>query len=297
MTASFNKTVAEQGYITVDPKPTEEELTRFYRDLYYQDPETVASSYQSSYSDEEIAHRRLLSDLCLYAISQCRPLGPQASFLEIGCGEGWTLKAAQDRGYDVAGVEFSEAGIERFHPELRDSVDFGDAYAILDRMVEVGRNFDVCVMENVIEHVIDPADLMTRIRRVVAANGLIVVKAPNDYSKLQTSLLESGALEDEFWFAPPEHLSYFNTGTIVTFAESLGFSVRDLYCDFPVDFYLANRNSNYARDRSKGRDAHIAKIQLDLLMAQNGLDAYLDLCRAWARCGVGRNFTLIVESA
>ena len=77
--------------------------------------------------------------------------------LEIGCGEGgWFLKAADAAGYAVRGLDFSDDGLKRFNSAFLDRVTFGDAFEKLDALIAAGATADVCVMEHVLEHVLDP---------------------------------------------------------------------------------------------------------------------------------------------
>ncbi len=290
----YHKVQAAGGWITAEPKPSADELKEFYRTKYYQ--ELPSASYQPSYDESERNHRRLLSEVMMLAVAQARP-GPPGKFLDVGCGEGFSLAAAQAGGWDVAGVDFSDHGVRRFHPELLPAVRVGDAYALLDEMIGAGDRYDACVLRNVVEHVLDPADLLKRIHRVLAPGAVVAITVPNDYSPLQMEALSRGKIDREFWFGPPQHLHYFNIDNGTAFAKDCGLRVVDRFASFPIDFFLFHAGSNYVADPAQGKAAYRAMVDLDLLMSAQGLPQYLSLCRAMAECKVGRAFTMILGVA
>ncbi|NEQ36716.1 MAG: class I SAM-dependent methyltransferase [Okeania sp. SIO3I5] len=293
----FKKVKTPLGYIRVQPMPTKEELQLFYSQQYYQDEESLRQTgYEQSYDREEIAYRNLHSDLIIYALQNyCPNLIPsQVSFLEVGCGEGFLLSRAAERGWNVQGIDFSSYAIARFNPDMAERVTFGDAYKILEELFSSGKSFDFCVMQNVLEHVIDPEQLLQNIKKIIKPGGAILFIVPNDYSPLQMKALELGLIEEETWWSPPAHLSYFNIENCQEFVKSLGFKVIDVFSTFPVDIFLFHPESNYYKNRERGKDAHRARIRLELMMAEAGMDKYYAFCKSLAGVGMGRNFGLII---
>lgn len=281
------------GYFSVEPMPTTKELSEFYSKIYYQD--SASTTYQSSYTDEEIAQKKLRAELLLYSI-KAQLTEDQRSFLEVGCGEGFLLSAAVAHDFEVEGIDFSIHGIHEFHPELVNRVVVGDAFELLDEFIIENKSIDVCVLQNVLEHVIDPVSLLKRIKNLIGSSGFLAITVPNDYSVMQNKLIESGFINEEYWFLPPQHLHYFNVDTLSKFVNENGFEVIDTYGDFPIEMFLFHENSNYAVDSNKGKAAHNARVKIDLLLAQNGMKSYYEFCQALSACGVGRTVTVILKS-
>jgi len=282
------------GWRRVTPTPSAEALKAFYAQEYFQ---ASHGTYAPAYSDEEVAHRRLLARLLLAAIDEARgtPEGGTGNLLEIGCGEGWFLAAADGAGYAVKGLDFSQAGLAAFHPQFLDRAEFGDAFESLDRLIEAGERVDVCVMEHVLEHVADPAALLARLPRLLAPGGVVAITVPNDFSPLQLAARAAGAVDRDFWLAAPQHLNYFNAASLTAFLARAGFELAVAYASFPIDWFLLHPGSNYVADPAQGKPAHRARMAIDLVLAQAGMGAYLGLAKALFACGAGRSLTVIAR--
>src|SRR5579863_8697547 len=112
------------GWRLVQPRPTPDELKAFYANEYFQ---ASHGTYAPDYSADERAHRDLIARTLLFAVQNTR--GTEGGrFLEVGCGEGWLLATARAAGFEVSGLDFSDDGLRRFHPELLDRATFGDAF-------------------------------------------------------------------------------------------------------------------------------------------------------------------------
>jgi len=102
-------------------------------------------------------------------------------------------------------------------------------------------------------------------------------------------------VDHDYWFLPPQHLHYFNIDTIGPFMESVGFEVVDMFGDFPIELFLFHPGSNYAVNRENGPAAHRARVALDLLLAERGIENYYRFCQAMSACGIGRNVCVLVR--
>jgi SAM-dependent methyltransferase len=281
------------GWRSVAHKPTPAALKAFYAAEYFQQSH---GTYAKGYTDTERAHRALVADTLLHALHGVRGTSG-GRLLEVGCGEGWLLAAAARAGYEVSGLDFSEVGVAHFHPELAARVTFGDAFENLDALIETGARFDVVAMEHVLEHVLDPEALVRRLPRLIAPGGVVAITVPNDFSPLQRLARERGLIDRDFWVAPPQHLNYFDATSLDRFLARLGFELRLAYASFPIDWFLLHPGSNYVADPAAGKDAHRARMAIDLMLAREGMAAYLALGRAFYGCGAGRSLTAIAAPA
>lgn len=291
----YTQNISKHGFVSAFPLPSAEELADFYANLYYQKPQT--KTYQDSYSEWELQHKRLGADILIKAFEESvgHPLGAPEKYLDIGCGEGFTLHSARASGLAVSGFDFSSFALQKFHPDLLSSFQAGDAMTILPQLASNGVSFEYCSMLNVLEHVIDPIALLEGVKSVMAKGGRLAITVPNDFSAIQKKLRALGHLDRDFWFCPPQHLHYFNTKNLPGFLKELGFTLLDMYSGFPIDIFLLHPGSNYVANPDNGPHAHRARVEADLLLAESGAGAYLNLCRAMATCGLGRDFTVILQ--
>lgn len=292
----YKKEILDFGVCRADPIPTVQELQNYYTTKYYQDA-NGSTTYDAVYTNEELDHKRLESDLALLALSEkINDTNDKISLLEFGCGEGFFLKQASTQtNWDICGVDFSQFGLQKWHPEISDKCSFGDSYAYLDQYIQENKTFDICVLRNVLEHVVDPRKLLIDLKKILTQRGLLLITVPNDYSTTQMHAMKYGFIDHDFWFLPPDHLYYFNTTNIVSFVEDGGYEVLDMFSSFPVDFFLFHSGSNYVKERKNGKEAHFARVNLDLIMAKSGIKNLLNLYRSMAKCGVGRDITIILQ--
>jgi 2-polyprenyl-3-methyl-5-hydroxy-6-metoxy-1,4-benzoquinol methylase len=195
------------GFWRVKDLPDLQTLRAYYESRYYQ---TAQSNYRPTYPAEEVAWFHAKTERIATSIAEVRGVSG-GTVLDVGCGEGFAMDWFDRNGYAVRGVDFSRAGMEGAHPHLLDRLETGEVQELLDAHIAAGRTYDVIWLTNVLEHVIDPLALLTRLRQLQAAAGVLVVTVPNDGSAWQELLFSARAASRErFWIAIPDHLSYFH---------------------------------------------------------------------------------------
>ena len=285
----------EFGFYEIKDKPTPAELSDYYAKRYYQENLTT---YQPEYPAEELEHIEGKLRLRHWVLEQLRGRTSAGSFLDIGSGEGWALAYFQRQGWDVLGLDFSSFSLERFHPTLRDYLHTGDLYEGVKKLVADGRQFDVLWLDNVLEHVLEPAELLHLCRQLIKPNGILVVDVPNDFSALQQHLLNSGQIDRPFWVVLPDHLSYFNQPGLRNLAEATGWHVAKVIGDQPIDLNLLNPATNYVMDRSAGKGAHQTRLAQDnFLLRTAPLPAVAAYYEALAGVGLGRSIVAFLQPA
>lgn len=157
------------------------------------------------------------------------------------------------------------------------------------------KKYDIIILRNVIEHVLDPIGLIKSLKEIINPKGLVAFSFPNDYSLVQDLSKKMGYIKEEFWFCPPEHLTYFNTDTGKKFSEKCGLKVIDIFSIFPVDFFLLTPASNYLEQPQIGKFVHKARMEMELTLWEKGKDSTLDLFRQFANNGIGREITIIAQ--
>ena len=287
----FRAVKSGQGFITVEPKPTVEELSHFYAETYFQDS---SSTYSTKYSYAEHTHREAQLELLHWILKKHFGALSGRRLLDVGCGEGWTLAFFHRNGVDGLGVDYSEAGLMQHNPDHRDSFSQGDVFEFLEREVETGNHHDIIILNHVLEHVLDPSGLLNSLHSILADDGLAVITVPNDYSWVQRAAREFGHISRDFWFCPPQHLNYFSRETLIDLAQQSGWNVLDALADFPIDWFLFAPGSNYARNPNVGRSVHQARVQLETRLLRRDPADVVDYLSSSCKLGVGRNITLLL---
>jgi SAM-dependent methyltransferase len=221
------------------------------------------------------------------------PIPASLRCLEVGAGEGWSMAALAQAGASVRGIDYSRQAIEKWNPQIADLLIVGHPEEELRRLAAAGERFDLVWLDNVLEHVPDPERLLREIRGVLAPGGLLLIEVPNDISPLHRFLEAKGLIDKPFWLGWPEHLSYFTRDTLGKLLLAHGFRVEDTLADFPIDLFLLNGAANYVNDRSRGRDAHLARVRFEEFTGGFPEADALELYRALAKFSLGRNISVV----
>jgi len=276
----------EHGYYHYTPEPTEEELQKYYTGKYFQQG---LGSYSVSYEPDELAYFELKASLIYRKVARLRDMNVANRFIDIGCGEGWALAEFHNQGHHVLGLDFSQHGVAKFHPQVLPFFRQGDVYDLIDGLIAEGEKFDVLLVANVIEHVIDPVQLLRQVRETMAPGAILVILVPNDFSALHKHLLENKFISHEFWLAYPDHLSYFPKEGMCNLLRAERFALRGIVAEHPVDLNLLNENSNYIEDRRKGKKTHLSRCRIDNFLGSQDREKLLDLYEILGQMGVGRD--------
>jgi SAM-dependent methyltransferase len=143
------------------------QLVRFYDDAYTQDP-ADAELYSRWRALGAVGKADHVMRLC-----RERAIRPE-SVLEVGCGDGALLCELHRRGLceQLSGVEITEPAVQiaRGRPEIASvAVYDGEHLPLRSGAFELG------ILSHVLEHVPEPAELLTEVARVCAA---VIVEVP-----------------------------------------------------------------------------------------------------------------------
>ena len=94
--------------------------------------------------------------------------------LEVGCGSGLFLEVLRGAGYEVEGLETSE-GDARY---ARERLGLSVVHGALDTPGLMPGRYDAVLLVNVLEHILDPQDAVSRIRRLLRPGGWVVLGIP-----------------------------------------------------------------------------------------------------------------------
>ncbi len=195
-------------FVFMSPRPTSDYLNAYYQNApVYSLTSARAADYAAVVADRAGLIHRFTEKLPTTARS--------GTAVDLGAGNGNTVKALETLGYDAVGVELSDearkAGESLFHVRLQD----GDLTAFDTDSLSLLTMFDV------LEHMLDPAALLTEAYARLKPGGGLIIGVPN-FDALDR--IFTGARSKALIF--PEHVNQFRKGTLRAATAQAGFVVR-----------------------------------------------------------------------
>ena len=97
------------------------------------------------------------------------------SILDIGCGRGDVLKAFQQAGYEVAGIDLSEEAIDLCKPIEVRQIDIEKE----EDENNYERKFDIIFSKSLIEHLNQPIKFFEYCKKMLKEDGTLIVLTPS----------------------------------------------------------------------------------------------------------------------
>jgi 2-polyprenyl-3-methyl-5-hydroxy-6-metoxy-1,4-benzoquinol methylase len=145
-----------------------------------------------------------------------RAAGSRGTLLDIGTAAGAFVAAAAARGWNAEGCEpnrwLASWGSRHYGIRIRQGSVFEQPYE--------ENTFDVVTLWDVIEHTLDPRQMLDRCHALLKPQGLLVVNYPDIGSWI------ARVLGRRWLFLTSVHLFYFDRRTIARMLESTGFRVE-----------------------------------------------------------------------
>lgn len=106
-------------------------------------------------------------------------LPKQGRVLDVGCGRGALGEAIRKAGWEVWGIEHSEEACRSARSRLDHLIegDFLDG-EFVERSL-AGRDFDVLIFSDVLEHLYDPRSVLETYLRYLKPEGKVLISVPN----------------------------------------------------------------------------------------------------------------------
>lgn len=286
----------QYGYYEIANKPNSSTLNEYYAQKYYQDSEEKVNKYKSKYAQADLNYIKQKVAQKYNFAHQNYAFNHFKTAIDIGCGEGHAISFLVDKGISTLGVDYSDFGYKTHHPEIAKYCTKGNTLEVLDELITQKQRFDLIWLDNVLEHVIDPVQLLEKCYAIAAEKGLIVIEVPNDYSTFQHYLKEQKLISRDYWFAPPDHLNYFSPSSLTALCQSQNWQLKQQMADFPIELFLLNDNSNYSENRSVGKGAHLARMRFNDYLAQTlNLNQINQLYTSLLDAGIGRQIIGLYE--
>jgi 2-polyprenyl-3-methyl-5-hydroxy-6-metoxy-1,4-benzoquinol methylase len=274
------------GYYEIVNKPTHQELQDYYEHEYHKIRVDGLRTTNIAPIDKDYININL--ELKYSVINELHKKRKESKLLDVGCGEGWCLSYFNERGWDVTGLDLSDFGCQIHHPHLLSRLISGDISTSIKSLHDTERTFDLIFLDNVLEHVISPEELINDCRQLAHQETVLLIEVPNDYSPVQNHLMKESKISEDNFVVYPDHLSYFNAAGLSKLLEACGWKTVFTMSDFPIDLFLFNETTNYYHNPSIGRTVHEARVEIVKLLHSISITKSIDLYRSFAELGLGR---------
>jgi len=260
------------------------------QEFYSKYHDTPHGNYSHAYSDEEVSYFQSNGRLLETVVSEQAEKG---LVIDLGCGEGWDLSAFNSKDWNVCGMDATPAGLKRCNPDLEDNFQTFDLSEPLTEVRDILGQANAVIMRNVLEHVLDPSQLISELHSLTAENTVFAFIVPNDGSEFQVLIESKNLAPKQHWMAYPDHLHYFSSHSLKRFLKEEKMEVIDMISDFHIEMDLLAKDSNYKLDGKKGKAAHEKRINFVNFLHTQPIENVKAYLRAQANLGLGRNVTAI----
>lgn len=164
----------------------------------------------------------------------------EKKLLDIGCGNGHFLKACQEDGWNITGMELDPDTAKRASELLQQ-----DIHPSIKK-IESNEQFDLITMWHVLEHVYEMKEYFAFFKSQLSPKGKLLLALPNHKSY-------DAELFQQYWAAydVPRHIYHFNPSTLAFLAQQEGFKLiksKGLIFD---SFYIALLSNQYKYGNKK----------------------------------------------
>ena len=137
--------------------------------------------------------------------------------LDVGCAVGGFLSFLQRQGFTrLHGVDMAQAYVTQGR-QLGHAIELGQAEAL----PYADASFDLLVVEQVLEHLIDPVIALREARRVLKEGGVLCIGVPD------AARYDALYYFDFYWVLMREHVQHFSVASLARLAADSGFELLD----------------------------------------------------------------------
>lgn len=198
--------------------------------LHKEDDSLFAEVEQEYFGDGYLRRQgplaeRILQNKAKLRIRDIQRQQPTGKFLDLGCGTGELVGAAQAAGYDVEGLDYSIPLARHVAKKYGVVVHEGES-----SQVALHARYDVVAMSHVIEHVLQPQATLRAVAAMLKPGGLLYLATPN---------IDCWEAKYRGWSSyEPYHLMYFNPHTIELLLQQTNFRALNIRTGEPYSAWL-----------------------------------------------------------
>lgn len=195
------------GLVYQNPQPLQTILAQRYDEEYF--------VYEKENEERYYRLMRLgLEDIRFNAMASGIP-EDKRTIVDIGCATGKLISYLQESGWRVQGVEICAASAEYGRQTYGVPIHIGT--------LESGRfpdgSFSVAHCSHLIEHLTDPKGFLQEMRRILAADGLLIISTPN------IAGFQARLMGEQWRSAIADHIILYSRKTLKRLLEANGFRI------------------------------------------------------------------------
>ena len=159
--------------------------------------------------------------------------------LDCGCGAGDNAKHLNQRGSIVIGITISNAERE-IAKEFCNDVYIANLENGLPK--EINTKFDYIIMSHILEHLVNPTNVLNDSKKVLVKNGKLIIALPNFliyYNRFKILMgnfkYTNGGIMDE------THVRFYTPKLVKEFILNNGFEIEKIYNDGEVPLWIFRR--------------------------------------------------------
>jgi len=149
------------GLLYIDPQPTKEELKKYYTEL-------ADHRYLLKYKHQTIQRGKKILEM----VGRLKRGG---DLLDVGCGYGFFLNLAREKGWRTHGLELSPGALKYARETYKLDLLEGD---IAEASLKP-KQFDFITLQHVLEHISEPILILKKLAKALKDDGILVVVVPN----------------------------------------------------------------------------------------------------------------------
>ncbi|MGV3517111.1 methyltransferase domain-containing protein [Luteitalea sp.] len=152
---------------------------------------------------------------------------PGSRVLDLGAADGAVAGALRDRGCQVTAVERDAEGVAALIARGLTTIQADLDTLAADALPPAA--FDVVLMLDVLEHLVDPGALLARTRAWLAPGGRALLSVPNvTHGAVRLSLVQGRFPRTDVGLLDRTHLHFFDQDSLQALVTDAGFGVLDL---------------------------------------------------------------------
>ena len=167
-----------------------------------------------------------------YELREIKKLKPKGRLLDVGPNMGFFARKAKEFGFEVEGVEPSPS----LSKIARESWGLTIHNSLLEDANLPEKSFDIITLIDVLEHVVNPIEVLKSCTSILKDDGIIVVKVPNgDYNNFKQFLAKATGKESniDIWDCY-EHVIHYTPTTFKKLIVKCGYDLKKFIIPLPI---------------------------------------------------------------